>query len=73
MTDNDDMLVMLRHEEARNRASRLSKADKARLLRAAGWKRTSTSGSERWRSRDGQSRTLSGAAAEQLARDLESP
>jgi hypothetical protein len=67
------MLAMLRHEEARTRASRMSKADKARLLRAAGWKRTSTSGSERWQSRDGQYRTLSGAAAEQLARDLDAP
>jgi hypothetical protein len=66
-----DILSLLREQEARARASGLSKAEKARLLRAAGWKRVSSSGTERWMSRDGQYRTLSGAAAVQIACDLE--
>jgi hypothetical protein len=70
MTDRST-LSLLREQEARSRASRMPKAEKARLLRAAGWKRVSSTGTERWLSRDGQSATLAGVCVIQLVRDLE--
>jgi hypothetical protein len=66
----DSTLGMLRAQEARAQASRMDRAEKQRFLRKHGWKRAFSTGTERWLSRDGASRTLSGAVAEQLFRDM---
>lgn len=68
-----DILSQLRHAEAQAKAQRMSRQQKTDYLRDHGWRRLFTSGTQRWRSPDGQTATLSGATAIQLAQDLANP
>jgi len=47
----------------------MSKDDRMAYLRARGWRRLSTSGSQQWVDNAGTTATLSGATALQLERD----
>jgi hypothetical protein len=71
MTDTD-FLAEVRRAEAESCAQRMSKTAKASHLRQRGWRRASSTGTERWVDQhNGVSATLAGACVIQLLRDLE--
>ena len=65
-----DKITLLRQSEAANKARTLSRSEKEKLLRSTGWQRLTTTGTQRWQNRDGDTATLSGAAVWQIFQDL---
>jgi hypothetical protein len=65
-----DFFAALRQAESRTKASAMDRVAKAAYLRGKGWRRVSTSGSQRWQDRNDGSYTLTGATVEQLTREL---